>query len=746
MSTFGVTRIGSAPLAGAFTRATPTVTVTAPGGTLSSTPITVTWTWSSPVGHDQAYYRVRILSQDGGSVVYDTGILPGDDLTTSLTVLLSGGSSYLFAVSAADLYDWSDEVTVGVFYDAVEVSEYPDCDDAGTVYEVAINGVGYMLADHPDKDIRYERRTASLESPRLATGDTPFSQAIDRYAIISHSDWSDGSGQRFYKRDSSTDKGYYDSEGVNPFTAGEARLLPSTSLHHSDSYSFSKAVVASNRLYVTSASGELSAYDDPSDVSVTAVSITGASTPVDLASDGTYWYFTDGSNIYRNSTAADPGSAWSTENADIMEWCTDRLVIAKKTGSSTKPNALATLNYTTGAVSGPASGSNPFTFEEETDIRSITAGDGYVWWGAVRYDRSVVYAWQLGSTDSYFTAFELPAGQEVQTVGYYQGNVFIRASETIDGSTKRAIIYRGVPSSGALTVSRVLQIADDSTDHAAGDFAGDDRFVYFSWKAMGTYSGVGCIDLSTGGWAKWLEAPASTGLVRSICQWYGKTVFTIDGYGAVVEKAPSGGNDQSVATGYITSSITDLNTSLRKGWERVEATFDPLPSGATITVSYSLDGGTSFTALSPSVTSAGQKSASWNLQAEADSIILKATLTHGSTTTPVLRAMSVRAHALGLADQLLVLPINCADQIAGLHGRVIAADSGPGKGAARARALEALAQTRVRVQDIDWKETDTAYVYDVVAVEVRSVGVMSKPRNRQDHAQVAVVQLRRSLK
>ena len=59
----------------------PTVALTAPSGTISSggPDITVSWTYAQPQGDPQEYYRVRIL--DGGTPVFDTGILSGADGT-----------------------------------------------------------------------------------------------------------------------------------------------------------------------------------------------------------------------------------------------------------------------------------------------------------------------------------------------------------------------------------------------------------------------------------------------------------------------------------------------------------------------------------------------------------------------------------------------------------------------------------------------------------------------------------------
>lgn len=750
MATLGAPALGTSTLAGSFARAAPTVAITAPTGTVNSTPLVVTWTYTSPVARTQYQYRIRLLSEDGSTVVYDTGFVVSAVASASLDIFLSAGSTYTLEVTAADLFDWSAAQTLLFFYDGNDLNDVVPLATVGSVYEVGINGRGYMLADHPeDRDVQYRRQVVPLEAPRFATGDTPFSEAIERYVLSGHTDFSDGAGQRFYKRDSSSEKAYYTSTGINPFVPGEVRLLPATATFDGDGYPFygRTSVVASNELYVVDNAGTgLRYFQNPTDGLFAAFSIAAIDEFRDMTSDGTYWYLADGLNVFRNNTGADPGAAWSTENVHRIEWCSDRIVAAIVTGASSFPNALATLNYTTGAISGPGAGSTAFTFEEDTDIRAITSGDGYVWFGTSRFDRSVIWAWQLGSTDSYFTAFEVPAGQEIRAIKYYLGNVFIRCSETTETGAK-AIIYRGVPSNGALTVTTVVTLEDDGVDHSEGVFCGDGDRVYFSWRGMeDTASGIGAINLSTGGWAKWLLAqPSNANVVRSINLWYGRAQFVVDSIGSFLEEEPGLVDDLSVSSGELTLSVEDLNSSLRKRYTNVKVNFDPLPVGATITVGYSLDGGSSFTTLSPSVTTDGAKTADWDIDVTSDSIQLKLTLTHGSTTTPVVRSIVTRVNGIGLGDQVLVLPVNCSDRVADLRQRPLD-ENVQGAGAARARYLESLCQSSVVLQDIDYQTTRVSYIYDVVACDIRSVGVYNRNVARQQQSMIAVLTLRRSLR
>jgi hypothetical protein len=459
-----------------------------------------------------------------------------------------------------------------------------------------------------------------------------------------------------------------------------------------------------------------------------------------LATDGEYWYWADGQRIVRNNRAADPGVIWSSSKAEVMEWCSDRMVIARPGGSSATPNVVAVLAQNGTEVGG----SQLFTMPAGTTVTGITSGDGHVWWAATRNDISAVYAWRLGSTESYFTALELPAGQQAVAISYYLGNVFVRSVDTAG----RATIYRCAPSDGALSPFKVLTIDDPAIDHTIGTFAGDESRVYFSWRQAGldtidpdrTASGVGAVDLAGGGWTRWSVPDQSgtegTGAVRSITLWQGKLVYTVDEFGVIVE-------DDVVATsGALESSLIDLGTGLKKVFSVLDVTFDPLPLGGSITVEYSIDGGGTYIAL-PAVTQAGRKSASFTIDRESDVISIRTVLRATRGFSPVVRTMTLRAYPIGLADQVLVMPINCSDQTAGLNGQLLPG-SGKGAGARRARWAESLAQSRVTVQDVDWPVTNETQVYDVIAVDVESVGVFDPAVNRQSQAMVATVTMRRS--
>ena len=96
-----------------------------------------------------------------------------------------------------------------------------------------------------------------------------------------------------------------------------------------------------------------------------------------------------------------------------------------------------------------------------------------------------------------------------------------------------------------------------------------------------------------------------------------------------------------------------------------------------------------------------------------------------------------------MADEILVLPIDCGDQVADLEGRPLP-DNGPGRGAARLRALQDLVQTRCTIQDVDY-----AYVgaveddWVMEGIQARKVSLKNRHEGKQSVRYIGVCTFRR---
>jgi hypothetical protein len=730
-TTVGVSALGTAPLAGLWARANPTVTLTAPTGTIGATGNTLSFTYSSPVSRTQYSYRYQIRSEDGTSVLYDSyAVVSTATSGISIPYTFADGSSYQIWVRAADRFDTSEWSTGTVSVEASDLASYPDEPRVGSVFEIGINGVGFMLADRPDRPV--QRRTTILQPDRFATSDTPFSEAVERYSFLGFMTPTEGAGQEFYGRRDSSPYRFRRSAGVNPFQDDAVQLWNDTTVTTSNGRSTgvgALVAVAGGDLYTLSSSGLIA--QSTIGGSETSFSIAAAGTIVDLTSDGDAWYVCDGANVFRGTAASDPGSAWSTIDADLIEWTVDRLTGVYDNGAG----QLCVTTFDTAGAEEVAGGR--FKYPDTVSIPSVTAGDGYVWWVVNRTTGSQVHYWQLGASDTYAAnALSFPAGQRCTSLGFYLGNVFAHTVEPVEeGAGFRHIIYRCVPQNGTLIPDRVCDWTDEAATVESCPFTGDDRFVQFGWANMTTVSGCGTVDLSTGGWATGLQFTGNTAEIVSAALWDGVPVFGTSDGKVFVEDVST-----VVDTGWLETSVWDLQSGLSKVFDRVEAAFDPVPTGAGMSVEYTTDGGISYTSAGASVSTAGLTGSSWELKKSARSIGLKVTLTASSVDSLKVRFLQTKLHPLTISDQLLVLPVNCANELAGLNGQIIR-DGMTGIG--RARWLEQLVGSRIKLQDVDWADTGVSTTWEVVDVETVLTGVKDPRLGRRVDSGVSQITLRR---
>lgn len=720
MSEISQSGIGAGQIAGGLYREPPTAVLTAPSGPQDTPTVTFAWTYGSVLGKPQRSFRAQVLDQAGETVLYESGAIESTASTFDCPFTLAGGSMYTAKVIVSDGIDTAQATSV-FSSDLQSVADFPVNHEVGSRFEVAINGVGYRLDDWPERP--YRRSTGQLQAPRLATGDTPFSEAIERYTFVGTGDWSLGAGQRTGNRGVSDARAFWDSENVDPFEPGEVRLLRATEELLESTAGAVGAVVASGHLFCATASDTVKRLT-ATGASPDTMTFTG-DTLVDLASDGTHWYALNTDDEIFRGTDTTIGSVWSdlstpAAGATIVEWCSDRLAVVYENASG--QSVLSTI-----APDGSeevTGGRFKFT---DAEIVAVTAGDGYLWFAVNRDGRSVIYAWQLGSVDGALIALDLPAGEAVSELFFYLGNVMIRTASDVS-----ATVYRSVTGQGELTPERVLTI--EGADAASGPFAGVDRFVMFGWKGMSTdgRSGVGAIDLSTGGWCRWHQAAASgdTGAVVDLFVWGAEVGFLVDGSGPQFPDP-----DTWSASGFVTSSVMDLGSSLVKVYDTVSVALDPLPADSSVDVSMSFDNGVSFSPYG-SIGTVGSREGRWSVGRQGNSVATRLTLSASGVATPVVSMAQVKLHPLSVVDSVVELPIACTDRQSGLNGAEVYSDS---PGLVRARRLESLVGARVSLQDVDWPSTGVVSVWEVVSAEFTSVGVFERGQGHRREARAVCV-------
>lgn len=616
-----------------------------------------------------------------------------------------------------------DTVTISI--DLADVGDFEPNPNVGTIYEVAINGDGFMLAEDPDRQIGYQRGQVPLFPDRLATSETPFSEAINRYTFYSVSQWEGGEGETFLTRPDSDPKKYRRGSAINPFDDGVLCLGPAAAAERDVAYAAARLTVVDDTLYVLAGADELDHCQEGGSWSTLAsiTDTTGAVTITGLTSDGNQWYAATGRSIIRGTTT-DPGADWSTVDAVDVVWAAGRIMAAVKGGSSTTGNVLMPINDS-GA---DESSGGLIVFPEGQTIVLGGVAQGVFFFGVKAGKDSAIYAWRLGLDEggNFFTpieAFPLPDGAELTMVDAKAGSVWFSVVEA-DGTQ---VLYRGVTGQDGLQAVRVTDL-DGQTPVSLPGVAEFDNKVIVPWATA-----VGAVGLESGGFAGWSEDLGET--ITGVAVWDG-TVVAVDDTGVVWRL-----DDGFAASGYVTSPVMDGASTLSKVWDTVTLVCEPLSAGESIELQYSVDGGGSWNTIG-AVSSAGVTRREFEIGIQSPTLALRANLAGPGTTTPCLVSLSAQVHPLGITDRMVVLPVRCADMVRGLEGQIID-ESVRGGGAAMARKLEGYAGQQVVFQDIDWPVLGLTEVYEVMQAETNARWVQNQGEPQMDL--VVVLTMRKSV-
>ena len=718
----------STPVTSVTTPVVAGVILSPPDRAIIDTPrVLVTWSFSSTDAYTQVAWRVEVLNHS--RVVYDSKFRPGTRTSHTPNFTLIDGQVYQIRLTLQNSGGflsppWVHQIEVHL----PTTTPTPLEESVGVIYEVGINGQGYMLHDNRDQgdgQYRYGRRTGGLQAERFATGSTPFEQAIDRYSFGSMSDFRGGTGQEFADRAHSDPSAYLDSEGIDPFTPGRFSLLNSTEAEFLTISPNLRSVTVGGRFYTLIGDARLSYRDThggtPTDVLVGNIAaITG------LTTDGTNWYASTGTDIRTGTTGS---AVWSTIPFVNISYAAGRVIGSYKATGSVSPNRFTTLN-----AAGVEEVSNGrLTLPPGWAINSFTSGSGFIWFSTYNGSSSAVYAWKAGTDDSPFLAYEHQTGSRILAMLWEQGQII---TITHDQNTTLSL-WRFVPAQdGTLTAFLIDANYASSTSPRVG-LAAYGAQVYFSWPSMTrNRSGVGILNLPTGGYCRGYEAGVA-GEVPSVNIWQGKITLTVPGEGVWRQ------TDQFVQHGYLDTSHFDAASTLERVYDSVTVRTEPLQTGESVEVLYSTNKNVSYQLVTGArLDTPGEATKTIPLEVKARSMGVHVILNGSGATTPVVNVISLKYHQLGLADTVLTLPVDCSNNIRGLNGAALD-NSEPGSGAARVRLLESLVQTRVTIQDIDWFDTRDTESYEMLDVTVTKRSLYNRAEGKQQLQQIAVCTLRK---
>ena len=511
---------------------------------------------------------------------------------------------------------------------------------------------------------RLQRATVDPIRQGFDTQGTPGEQSLNQAGVWkrSRTDWSLGAGQLIADLATSSDRRFYASSGVDVWTEGEVKLLPSTDEERDSS--------GTNQFMATAVSGgnNYVYVVDTNDVWYTTNLSTwleinepaGASAITAIASDGLNIYVSASAEVQRIQGAtiptSDSGSPlantdyWTISNVDGL-WVANGYLIAS---IGSRLTVLAT---------GSAPATSLDIIDDSTQVsswQSIIGTPVGIFAAGTQGDKSRIY--YIGINDSTTSllppviAAELPDGETVNVISYYGSLVCI--------GTSRGVRLATINGQGYLSYGPVIEISGGvSYLEAQGEF------IWFNWDNYNSpfdstsRTGLGRLSLKefTGtlvpAYASDLMATTTGAIQGIITTSDNRRMFSVRGGGVYIEK-------NTETTGYIdegrfTWGISDLKalvssdvrTSKLVSGDSISltATSDDYVAGASGTET-SLATSSTADAVTDGVTTVTGVTGEW--------FVPKVTIEQSAAdTSPVLHRWTLRCIPMPFVSEIIELPI-----------------------------------------------------------------------------------------
>ena len=413
---------------------------------------------------------------------------------------------------------------------------------------------------------KFKRTSLPLLRTQADNSNTPGEQSIspEQFWRRSQDTWYLGSGQVHLDRANSDIKRYSHSNGIDPWTPWQLKLLNDVSNKYSSANTGLQCMVSGSNVYIIDStalkfsSGALSSW----------TSVTGMTgSPVSMDTDGTNIYTANDTNgVYSGTSGGASVTSYATGTASLVRFVKSRLMVAgagklyNVTASGALPTALLDLS------------ARSFTWVD------IVAGQSQIYAAGYAGDKSLIYRTAIKadgtSLDAPIVAGQLPDGEIVRSLGEYLGYIFI--------GSDLGVRFCSVNSDGSLTIGALIQ-----TPAPVYCFEGQDHFVWYGLSNYDEGTGLGRMDPTnfTGTlvpayapdlMVQGTEATPATGTVRSVSTFGTKRIFTIDGKGLYIETS------NPVASGYFVSGVIGYGISDPKVAMYVDVKHEPLKGSVTV--------------------------------------------------------------------------------------------------------------------------------------------------------------------
>lgn len=514
---------------------------------------------------------------------------------------------------------------------------------------------------------RLQRATVDPIRQGFDTQGTPGEQSLNQAGVWkrSRTDWSLGAGQLNADLNTSSDRRFYASQGVDVWTEGEVKLLPKVSTCNAASGATNQflatAVVSGTTYYYWTPNNDVYYSTDLTGSWTELNEPAGASAITAMASDGLNIYVSASAEVQRIQGATVPTSTantdyWTISNVDGL-WVANGYLIAS---IGSRLTVLAT---------GSAPSTDQDIIDDSTQVsawQSVIGTPVGIFAAGTQGDKSRIY--YIGINDSTTSllppviAAELPDGETVNVVSYYGSLICI--------GTSRGIRLATINGQGYLSYGPVIEISGGvSYLEAQGEF------IWFNWDNYDspfddtTRSGLGRLSLKefTGtlvpAYATDIMVTGTTAAVQGIITTSdNRRMFSVSGVGVRLENASDGEKELNgyIDEGRFTWGISDLKALVSSDVRTSKLATGDSVSLSTLSDDYAYGGTGTSTSLATSatvdavtdgVTTVTGVTGEWF----APQVSLVQTATNGNS--PVLHRWTLRCIPMPFVSEIIELPI-----------------------------------------------------------------------------------------
>jgi len=557
---------------------------------------------------------------------------------------------------------YGDDITEGIPYVLSNPSGATTYAGTGEAYDVAIAGLPFFLMNSDDSP--YRRVTAQYRKQQIDQTREAGEQTLTGWWLRSQSSFHLGAGIKFFEpqQEESLRFQYTESKGLDVWTRGQATLLYDTA-------SFYAGAAPAQLIGVNDGTNDCIFVTDGTALKKittggtnTTISQAGtASTIFSLTTDGSNYYFINGTHVHKGSVGASPAdaeiyAAAATTRATIR-FVKQRLILAKE-------NVLYELNANaTGAAALPTA---LYTHPNANWV-----------WSSIAEGPQAIYVSGYDPNGTSSAVFKITLDAAVpNTLGFPTLNTPTVIIDMPNGERINDFdVYLGVYAVLATSAGFRVGVSDNNGDIQYGPVLFDDapcnaiafkdRFAYLTTLVDGT-AGLVRVDLSTVVLANALIFPWAWDLVATGTT---TTASQIAFFGNSDRIAFTNGNNtwaesttNLVPSGYLRTGYIRYNTLEAKIFKLMQARVDTTNGGVTI---QSVDASNNFYTIGVF----GQESAVPQIninypQTAQEYLGFKFTLTRSSTDStkgPLFTGYQLRSLPATPRQRLIQYPLSCFD-------------------------------------------------------------------------------------